>query len=224
GTGNGGVTSVPLGISCGGICSAGFDLGMMVELLATPAADSVFDGWSGDPDCSDGMVTMTGDKTCTASFRLLPTYTLIVSTDGAGAGSVGSDPGDIDCGGVCEDTFVQGRVVRLLANPELGSQLGGWSGDADCTDGLLTMVDDRTCTGTFVPCTIDSGVLVPAQTVTDTQIFQACNVLTVEEGGFVVADGGDVTLRAGNSVVVPSDFVVETGGRLTVVIGPPLPD
>ncbi|MGB5817671.1 MAG: hypothetical protein WBI27_20975, partial [Thermoanaerobaculia bacterium] len=224
GTGNGSVTSVPLGINCGSICSAGFDLGMMVELLATPAADSVFDGWSGDPDCSDGMVTMTGDKTCTASFRLLPTYTLIVSTDGAGAGTVGSDPGDIDCGGVCEDTFVEGRAVRLLANPELGSQLGGWSGDADCTDGLLTMVDDRTCTGTFVPCTIDSGVLVPAQTVTDTQIFQACNVLTVEDGGFVVADGGDVTLRAGNSVVVPSDFVVETGGRLTVVIGPPLPD
>ena len=86
------------------------------------------------------------------------------------------------------------------------------------------MVADRTCTGTFVPCTIDSEVLVPAQTVTDTQLFQACNVLTVEDGGFVIAAGGEVTLRAGNSVVLPSDFVVETGGRLTVVIGPPLPD
>jgi hypothetical protein len=40
----------------------------------------------------------------------------------------------------------------------------------------------------------------------------------------VVAAGGDVTLRAGNSVVLPSDVVVETGGSLTVVIGPPLPD
>ena len=222
GTGSGGVTSLPLGISCGGICSAAFDLGSTVELLATPTADSAFDGWSGAADCSDGMVTMTGDKTCTADFRLLPTHTLTVST--AGAGSVSSDPGEINCGGACEDTFVEDREVRLLATPELTAQLGSWTGDPDCTDGLLTMDADKTCMGTFVPCTIDSEVLVPAQTVTDTQLFQACNVLTIGEGGFVIADGGEVTLRAGNSVAVPSDFVVETGGRLTVVIGPPLPD
>jgi hypothetical protein len=224
GTGNGSVTSVPLGISCGGICSADFGLGTTVELLANPLADSAFDGWSGDADCIDGMVTMTGDKTCTATFRLLPTHTLTVSTDGTGTGAVSSDPGEIDCGGTCEDTFVEGKVVRLVANPESGSQLGDWSGDADCSDGQLTMVDDRTCTGTFIPCTINSEVLVPAQTVTDTQLFQACNVLTVEPGGFVIAGGGGVTLRGGNSVVLPSDFVVETGGRLTVVIGPPMPD
>jgi hypothetical protein len=224
GTGNGSVTSVPLGISCGTACSAGFALGSLVEMIARPAADSAFDGWSGDADCTDSMVTMTADKTCTAAFRLLPTYTLTLSTDGPGVGTVSSDPGKIDCGGVCEDTFVEGEVVRLVATPELGSQLGGWSGDTDCADGLLTMVDDRTCTGTFDPCTIDSEVLVLAQTVTDTRLFQACNVLTVEAGGFVIADGGDVTLRAGNSVVLPSDFDVETGGRLTVVIGPPLPE
>jgi hypothetical protein len=224
GTGNGGVTSVPLGISCGGICSAAFGLGTTVELIANPAADSAFDDWSGNADCSDAMVTMSGDKTCTASFRLLPTYSLTVSTAGDGFGAVRSDPGVIDCGAVCEDEFVEDSVVRLLAVPDLGSQLGGWSGDADCTDGLLTMADDRTCTGTFDICTIDTEVLVPAQTVTDAQLFQACNVLTIEEGGFVVAAGGDVTLRAGNSVVLPSDVVVETGGSLTVVIGPPLPD
>ncbi|TNF79755.1 MAG: hypothetical protein EP299_02945 [Acidobacteria bacterium] len=224
GTGNGSITSVPLGLSCGTVCSAAFNLGTSVELLATPAADSAFDGWTGDADCGDGMLTMADDRDCTASFLLLPTHTLNLSTDGTGLGTVGSDPGEIDCGAVCEDTFVEGRVVRLVAVPELGSQLGGWSGDADCTDGLVTMDDDRTCVGTFDPCTIDNEVLVPAQTVAETRLFQACNVLTVEEGGFVVADGGDATLRAGNSVVIPANFVVETGGRLTVVIGPPLPE
>jgi hypothetical protein len=224
GTGNGTVTSVPVGISCGSTCSAAFDLGSTVELFATPATDSAFDGWSGHADCSDGLVSLTVDKTCTASFRLLPTYTLAVSTDGTGAGIVRSVPGPIHCGATCEATFIEGTPVRLLAVPGTGSQLDGWSGDPDCTDGLLTMVADRTCIGTFVPCTIDAEVLVPAQTVTDTQLFQACNVLTVGGGGFVIADGGEVTLRAGNSVVVPSDFVVETGGRLGVVIGPPLPD
>jgi hypothetical protein len=225
GTGNGAIHSVPLGISCGTVCSKSFDLGSTVELLAKPAADSAFDGWSGHADCSDGTVTMSADKSCTAGFRLLPTYTLTVSSPaGDGSGAIRSDPGVIDCGGVCEDDFVENSVVRLLAVPDLGSQLGGWSGDADCADGLLTMVDDRTCTGTFDICTIDTEVVVPAQTVTDSQLFQACNVLTIEEGGFVVADGGSVTLRAGNSVVLPSDVVVETGGSLTVVIGPPLPD
>ncbi|MGB6336091.1 MAG: hypothetical protein WBG96_10825, partial [Thermoanaerobaculia bacterium] len=74
GTGNGAVTSMPPGINCGGTCSAAFDLGSTVELLASPAADSAFEGWSGDCDAA-GEVTMISSRTCTASFRLLPTYT-----------------------------------------------------------------------------------------------------------------------------------------------------
>lgn len=75
GTGSGTVTSAPAGIDCGMTCQGSFDSGTEVTLMATPAAGSVFAGWSGDADCADGTVTMDVDKTCTANLRdaTLPT-------------------------------------------------------------------------------------------------------------------------------------------------------
>src|SRR5262245_46419032 len=47
GTGSGTVTSSPAGIQCGSTCSAPFRSGATVTLTASPAAGSVFAGWSG---------------------------------------------------------------------------------------------------------------------------------------------------------------------------------
>jgi DNA-binding beta-propeller fold protein YncE len=68
GSGIGTVTSTPDGISCGATCRGDFDAGKAVTLAATADNTSVFRGWTGDPDCSDGMVTMDQNKTCTAEF------------------------------------------------------------------------------------------------------------------------------------------------------------
>jgi hypothetical protein len=40
-----------------------------VTLTVTPSAGSTFDGWSGDADCADGVVTMNAAKSCKARFR-----------------------------------------------------------------------------------------------------------------------------------------------------------
>lgn len=67
GTGIGTVTSSPQGITCGGTCQASFVFGTVVTLTATPDSGSFFSGWSGDPNCSTGIV-MDAHKSCTAGF------------------------------------------------------------------------------------------------------------------------------------------------------------
>lgn len=84
GTGMGTVTTQPDLIVCGVNCSAQFSLGTVVALAAVPDTTSVFAGWSGDPDCSDGIVTMDVGKTCVATFSV---------TSGGGSGGSGGGSG-----------------------------------------------------------------------------------------------------------------------------------
>jgi hypothetical protein len=60
-------------------------LGSAIDLTATPAADSLFAGWSGDATGADPSVTVTIDaaKTVIAAFTLRPYTTGDVSGDGA---------------------------------------------------------------------------------------------------------------------------------------------
>jgi hypothetical protein len=71
GAGTGTVTSTPSGIDCGPACAgatAAFTAGTVVSLTATPAEHWVFVGWSGEPDCADGVVALTAALTCQATF------------------------------------------------------------------------------------------------------------------------------------------------------------
>ncbi|MBI5676375.1 MAG: PxKF domain-containing protein [Nitrospirae bacterium] len=73
GTGTGTVTSDLAAISCGADCDEIFyNNTTVVTLTPVPDPGFVFAGWSGHPDCLDGSVTMDADKTCTATFNLLP--------------------------------------------------------------------------------------------------------------------------------------------------------
>lgn len=83
GTGSGTVTSSPTGISCGTDCTEPYASGTVVTLIPAPAAGSVFGGWSGDADCSDGTVTMSATRTCQATFNLtVPTITRVTPSSG----------------------------------------------------------------------------------------------------------------------------------------------
>ncbi len=151
GTGTGTVTSSPVGIDCGADCTEDYDENTAVTLTPTPDAGSTFTGWSGDPDCSDGSVTMDAAKTCTATFDpSTPTlHTLNVTKTGTGTGTVTSTPTGIDCGADCTEDFNEGTSVTLIPTPDTGSSFVGWTGDPDCSDGVVTVDAAKTCTATF---------------------------------------------------------------------------
>ena len=77
GQGGGDVTSHPLGINCGGQCTADFNQGTPVTLQARPTGLSTFTGWGGE--CSGSHPIVVVDETddadnngaveCTASFQ-----------------------------------------------------------------------------------------------------------------------------------------------------------
>ena len=216
GTGTGTVTSDDEGIDCGIECTEAYPPGAeVVVLTADPGANSSFNGWSGHADCSDGVVTMSSSKTCTATFNLVDRALNI--SKAVGLGTVTSSPGGIDCGVDCSHSYPHGSAVSLTAVPDVGWMVGAWTGQADCVDGELRMQSDLACTMTFEACTLPTHAYESGPHVSG--VFAACNVLTATD--FQVLTGGDVTFRAGNSIILEDGFAVEAGAAFRAIIGPP---
>ncbi len=150
GTGSGRILSSPVGIDCPGSCSTSFPTASQVTLSPSPSPGSTFSGWTGDSDCFDGVVTINGDRTCTATFTATATaYPLSIAT--SGSGTVSSIDGGINCGATCTHTYVSDTPVTLTASAASGWSFSSWSGN--CSGGpsiQVTMTSSRNCTATFV--------------------------------------------------------------------------
>jgi hypothetical protein len=201
-TGNGTVSSAPAGISCGVTCSATFTAGTSVTLTATPAAGSVFSGWSGGGCSGTGACTLTmaTATTVSAAFAPAPVAVTVVRA-GLGNGSVTSAPAGITCGTTCSASFPSGSSVVLTATPAGGSVLGGWSGGG--------------CSGTGT-CTVTP---TSAMTVTATFASSATVGLTV-----TVSGGGTGTVTSAPagitcSLVCTATFTAGTSVTLTATPG-----
>jgi len=177
--GNGTVTSLPVGISCGIDCSEQYNLGTVVTLIATPDAQWIFSSgsWAGDSDCSDGVVTMSTDRACTAIFTSATgagggPYTLIVTKAGNGSGTVTSSPPGITCGTDCSEVYTTASTtVTLTGVADSGSVFVGFSGDPDCTDYVVSMTASKTCIATFNLLVPPSPTPTPTQAVPPTPTY-----------------------------------------------------
>jgi hypothetical protein len=69
-SGNGGVTSSPIGINCGSICTMNYSSGTPVMLTATPTGGATFNGWGG---------ACTGNGACLVTMNSLENVTAIFS-------------------------------------------------------------------------------------------------------------------------------------------------
>jgi subtilisin family serine protease len=161
GTGTGTVTSSPRGvnsgINCGASCTDQFDQGTTVTLTATPAAGSVFSGWSGGNCVGTGICQLTVDAMVTATFTVATPapFTVTVTKNGTGTGTVTSSPrgvnSGINCGASCTDQFDQGTTVTLTATPAAGSVFSGWNGGNCVGTGICQLTVDATVAATFSP-------------------------------------------------------------------------
>jgi alpha-tubulin suppressor-like RCC1 family protein len=133
GDGAGTVTSNPGGINCGTACSAQFVSDSPVVLGASPAANSLFTGWTGCDSVSGSTCTVSmANATSVTAIFMLKRFTLTVSETGIGKGTVTSSPAGINCsstnGSGCSSDFVIDTAVTLTATPDLLSIFTGWTG------------------------------------------------------------------------------------------------
>jgi uncharacterized repeat protein (TIGR02543 family) len=115
-----------------------YSLGSSVDLKAIPAAGWSFSGWTGDASGSENTtITMTGNKTVTATFTQ-DTYYLTMVTVGQGTVNPGNN------------SYPSGTNVDIEAINEVGWAFEGWSGATEgSTNTTITMNANKTITATF---------------------------------------------------------------------------
>lgn len=146
GTGQGTITSSPVGISCPTTCTSQFPNGTTITLSAAPQAGTTFSGWSGAcTGTGPCVITLNGNTTITATFTI-PTVTI----QKIGTGLITSNPAGISCDPTCTAGFAPGTTVTLTA-ASTGTPFTGWSGagcsgTGSCT---FTMTGNTVVTASF---------------------------------------------------------------------------
>jgi hypothetical protein len=182
GTGSGTVTSDPSGINCGSNCFASYENVTLVTLTATPAADSVFSGWSGGGCSGKGtcMVTVSGEVTVAADFSKQQNLAVIKS--GSGNGKVTADPSGLNCGATCSYKYLLNDQITLTATPDATSAISNRDGcdSVDNNQCTLTMNADRIVTVYFITKTAtDLSLELSSQTILQNGLLDVSGKLTL---------------------------------------------
>jgi glucose/arabinose dehydrogenase len=162
-----GGTIVGPGLNCGtggSACVIDLPAGMTIGLETQAAAGFAFSAWTGDADCADGQLTMTTSISCSATFSGSgsggppppppspppPSGLQRLTVVPPGGGTIVGPALNCGAGGsACSVDLPAGIVIGLEAVPVPGFSFTGWTGDADCADGQVSMISSVTCSATF---------------------------------------------------------------------------
>ena len=168
------------GINCGGYgndCTQSLTPNATITITAIPDYYAKFSGWSGG-GCSGSVATCTvtanAAKTVDAKFDIAPTFPLVLTLAGTGAGSVAISTEDSDCASACTVFIPENKTTTLTATPAAGSAFAGWSG-AGCS-GTATCSVTVTATAS-VTATFNLATLAPAAGVSVPTLNQAMLLL-----------------------------------------------
>lgn len=140
----------------------------------------------------------------------VPTWTLIVETDGDGAGTITSEPAGIDCPPVCGAAFARGSEVVLTAAPAAGALFAGWTetctGNADC---VVILDADTGVAARFQP----GGLHVWSRIAGTAALDHAFATIADDKGdvyvGGMIQGAGDLGLGAGTQNGGGDAFVIK---------------
>ncbi|HOV49718.1 MAG TPA: InlB B-repeat-containing protein [Candidatus Cryosericum sp.] len=156
--------------------------GTVVTLTAVAATGYAFSSWSGDVGGSVNPVTITmdADKTVTATFATVPTYTLTVAPSEHGTVTRSPD----------QTAYNAGSVVTVRAAAAQGYAFGGWSGDlsGSANPTTITMTKDKNIAATFTA--------LPSYTLTTTVSPGSGGTVSRSPAGSSYLSGTTVTLTA----------------------------
>lgn len=237
-TGDGVVSSNPVGIECGTDCSSLFLPSSAVALSATPAATASFDGWSGAcAGIGACEVILTAHATVGATFRSAIGLTIL--TDGLGAGAVilDGDPNVLCVNGPCVMANTAGRTVSLTAHPLPGATFSGWSGacTGNTTCSIAVPADGAvSVTATFSPdadVSLVRGIPWNGYTVAAARASDGVVILgarSAQNGGWdswliKYLDDGSLTPLTQIAGLLGRDVAVDAMGAVVVAAGEPIP-
>ncbi len=141
-----GVLSAP---ECDAIVNALVELEAMVEMAMAMALTYLEISYSIlDPNIC--VVSMDANKTVTATFNL-SVCTLTINNLNPSFGTITSSPTGIDCGLDCSETYDCAAPPSVILNHSeaSGYTFSGWTGDADCIDGIVTVDTLENCIANF---------------------------------------------------------------------------
>jgi uncharacterized repeat protein (TIGR02543 family) len=192
---------------------ASYASGSTVSLIATPATGYLFSGWSGDASGTSNelTVTMSANKTVTATFTAVPPAMYGLTLINVGSGSATASPTGPD--------YSSGASVTITATPSAGYMFTGWSGDASgMTNPLsITMTADKTITATYeiIKYTLTTST-VGSGSVTKSPALASYDTASVVTLTATPASGYEFTGWSGDASGTTNPYSITMNGNKSV--------